>query len=169
MGDLALFGQRRVRCGWRSLHSTVDTPAHDVPLIPIRMYAEDGSPLAAAQDVMRTATITPAKTVHIASLNIFPDKGNDDLPQAALITERPSSLGSINTLHRQLGYLNTNEVPHMAHKGTAKPTDITGSTTTPNSIRKPCFDDKQTRTKMGTHTNVALGHVSSDVCGKLTT
>jgi hypothetical protein len=79
---------------------------------------------------------------------------------------------SIDTWHRRLGHLNTDDVLHMVHKGIVKSMEITGGST-PSTVCEPCVKGKQTCTKIRketeTRADTVLGRVFSDVCGKLPT
>ena len=99
-------------------HTTINIclrTAHDIPLIPIRMLAEDESPPGTCSSTRRHA-----------------DSDHHSGENSSHCGTEPFS----EQLH----------IP-FANLG---------------------FNDKQQRTKTGTHADAALSHFSSDICGKLT-
>jgi gag-polypeptide of LTR copia-type/GAG-pre-integrase domain/Integrase core domain/C2H2 zinc-finger len=121
--------------------------------------------------VMCIQTISMAETARLTVLNSFPAEG-EGLPETALLAESPASRASIDTWHRHLGHLNTDDVLHMVRKGMVKGMEITRGSS-PSTICEPCLKGKQARAKIcketETHADAVLGRVFSDVCGKLPT
>jgi hypothetical protein len=122
---------------------------------------------------MDMRTVVP-ETARIARIDTFPVEG-DDLPVAtetALVTRSSSSKADVDTWHRRLAHLNTDAVMRMVKKGMVKGMEISGSTSR-TSPCEPCLKGKQTRTEIHktteTRADIALGHIFSDVCGKLPT
>jgi len=120
---------------------------------------------------MQMVTIIP-DSAHIAVLDCFPTEGKAP-PETALITETFASWAMIDTWHWRLGHLNTDAILWMMHKGMVKGMEILSNTTTLSSTCEPCLKGKQTHTNIqkeaGTHADTVLGHVFSDICGKLPT
>src|SRR6267142_74773 len=121
--------------------------------------------------IMQMATIVPDSAC-IAILDCFPTEGEAP-SETALIVETSASQATIDTWHWRLSHLNTNAILWMMHKGMVKGMEIIGNATTLSSTCKPCLKGKQTHTNIrketGTCTDTVLGHVFSDVCGKLPT
>jgi len=117
--------------------------------------------------VMQITTISTSESVHIVVLDSFPAKGEDP-PEAALIADNSGSKVTIDTWHRHLGHLNTDDVICMAQKGMTQGMDITGGYTPSPQICEPCIKGKQTRAEIrketDTQADLILGCVFSDIC-----
>jgi hypothetical protein len=110
----------------------------------------------------------------IAHVEAFPAEG-DNLPvaaESALIAHSTMSKANAATWHRRLAHLSTDTVVQMVRKGMVKGMEITCNATHTTPC-EPCLQGKQTcneihkATEM--HADVVLGHVFSDVCGKMGT
>src|SRR5258708_8572508 len=122
---------------------------------------------------MEIRTVVP-ESANIAHVDHFPAEG-DALPvkdEHALVAHGTVLSTDIDTWHCRLGHLNVNTILQMAHRGMVKGMAISG-TSTHTLPCKPCIKGKQTQAEIQKHTemraNTVLGHVFSDVCGKLPT
>ena len=83
-----------------------------------------------------------------------------------------SSKADVDTCHHRLGHLNTDAVVRMVKNSMVKGMEI-NSKAVLSTPCEPCLKGKQTRAEIqkttDTRTNTVLGHVFSDVCGKLAT
>jgi len=117
--------------------------------------------------VMQITTLSTSESAHITVLNSFPAKGEDP-PEAMLIADNSGLKVTIDTWHRCLGHLNTDDVIRMARKGMTREMDITGGYTPSPQICEPCVKGKQTcakiRKETETQADLILGRVFSDVC-----
>jgi len=117
--------------------------------------------------VMWITTISTSESAHIAVLDSFPAEGEDP-PEAALIADNSGLKVTIDTWHRHLSHLNTDDVIRMARKGMIQGMDITGGYTPSSQICEPCVKGKQTRAEIrketDTQADLVLGRVFSDVC-----
>ena len=123
--------------------------------------------------IMDMRTVVP-ETAHIANIESFPEEG-DDLPPAAetaLVARSSSSKADVEIWLCWLGHLSTDTVVCMVKNRMVKGTEISG-TATPTTPCKPCLKGKQMCAEIQKTTemcaNTVLGHVFSDVCGKLAT
>ena len=66
--------------------------------------------------IMHITTTTLSESAHIVVLDRFPAEGEDP-PETALITDNSGSRATIDTWHRRLGHLNTDDIVRMVHKG----------------------------------------------------
>jgi hypothetical protein len=143
-----------------------------------QLYAQTGQLTCSGQlqgklFIMDMRTVVP-ETACITRIDTFPVEG-DDLPVAtetALVTRSSSSKADVDTWHCRLAHLNTDAIMRMVKKGMVKGMEISGSTSR-TSPCEPCLKGKQTRTEIHktteTRADIALGHIFSDVCGKLPT
>jgi len=97
--------------------------------------------------VMRITTLSTSESAHIVVLDSFPAKGEDP-PKAALIADNSGLKVTIDTWHRCLGHLNTDDVIRMAQKGMTQGMDITGGYTPSPQICEPCVKGKQTHAEI---------------------
>ena len=65
--------------------------------------------------IMKITTITASESVHTAVVDSFPAEGEDP-PEVALIADNSGSRASIDTWHRRLAHLNTDDIVCMARK-----------------------------------------------------
>ena len=108
--------------------------------------------------------------VAISYLDHFPLEG--EVIHAALLMHNSISKADAQTWHRCLGHLYDSAVLHMASRGLVHGMEIiTGSTQ--DSQCEPCLSGKQTRSIIPkdttSHATAILGHVFTDMCGKLPT
>ena len=108
--------------------------------------------------------------VAIAQLDHFPSEG--EVVHAALLTYSSTSKADAQAWHRHLGHLHDNAVLRMAKQGLVSGIEIVAGST-PDSQCEPCLSGKQTcliiPKDTATRAKVVLGHIFTDVYGKLPT
>ena len=107
--------------------------------------------------------------VKIAFMDNFPLEG-DDLPPMALAASSSTATADLTTWHQHLGHLNTDAVSLMHTKNLVTRMQITQGTTLATPC-EPCLKGKQMRAEIhkttGTRSDVVLGRIFSDVCGRI--
>jgi transposase InsO family protein len=111
--------------------------------------------------------------VAITQVPSFPSEGDENLALAATaLTAHGTCKADAHLWHRRLAHLDYDSVLKMVRRGMVRGMEITGGNVQPASC-EPCLTGKQTRSEILRHTenrsDVVLGRVFSDVCGKLPT
>jgi hypothetical protein len=141
-----------------------------------QIYSSDGTLICEGSrqaDLFVLPTrVTPAYSARVAitQLDSFPSEGDTATNPATALTARGTSRADVHLWHRRLGHLNHDDVLSMVKRGMVRGMEIIGGSSHLSPC-EPCITGKQTRSEILKHTetrsDIILGRVFSDVCGKL--
>jgi len=111
------------------------------------------------------------ESAKLATVTHFPSEGEEALAIALTAHTKPFNT-DLQTWHRRLGHLNSKAITRMLTKGMVTGMEITDRSTIAIPC-EPCIKGKQTHAEIHKSTetcsNVVLGRIFSDVCGRMPT